>query len=120
MDRSSKLHYSGKIDAYEICIYRPAHKKPPFEKWFAALKNKKAQQVIQARIDRAAFGNLGDSKSVGFGIFEFRIHWGPGYRIYFSIIDKKIILLLIGGDKRTQNQDIEKARKYLKDWKENG
>lgn len=105
---------------YELSIYKPHDKKAPFEKWFTSLKDKKTRQIIQARIDRAAFGNLGDVKSVGEDVFEFRIDFGPGFRVYFSIQGQKILLLLVGGEKRTQGKDIEKAKLYLRDWKENG
>lgn len=103
--------------AYELSVYKPHGKKPPFEKWLDSLKDKKTRQIIQARMDRAAFGNLGDVKSVGQDVFEFRIDYGPGYRVYFSIQGQKILLLLVGGDKRTQSKDIEKAKLYLEDWK---
>lgn len=102
---------------YDLNIYKPHGKKAPFEKWFFALKDKKTRHVIQARLDRACFGNLGDIKNLGHDVFEFRIDFGPGFRVYFSIQDQKILLLLIGGDKQTQSKDIEKAKLYLKDWK---
>ncbi|OFZ31293.1 MAG: addiction module protein [Bdellovibrionales bacterium RIFCSPHIGHO2_01_FULL_40_29] len=102
---------------YELSIYKPRGKKAPFEKWLESLKDKKTRQIIQTRMDRAAFGNLGDVKSVGEDVFEFRIDFGPGFRVYFSIQGQKILLLLIGGDKKTQSKDIQKAKQYLKDWK---
>lgn len=105
---------------YDLIIYKPRASRAPFEKWFLSLKDRKTRQIIQSRIDRAAFGNLGDIKSVGDEIFEFRINYGPGFRVYFSIQGKKVLLLLIGGDKQTQSRDIEKAKMYLKDWKNYG
>lgn len=105
---------------YDLIIYRPFGGKPPFEKWFLSLKDKKTRFIIQSRIDRAVFGNLGDVKSVGDDVFEFRINYGPGFRVYFSIQGQKILLLLVGGDKQTQSRDIEKAKLYLKDWKNYG
>lgn len=105
---------------YELSIYKPHDSKAPFEKWFSSLKDKKTKQIIQARIDRAALGNLGNIKALGEDVFEFRIDFGPGFRIYFSIQGQKILLLLVGGDKRTQSKDIEKAKMYLKDWKNYG
>ncbi|MNL16386.1 hypothetical protein D3C87_1374230 [compost metagenome] len=105
---------------YDLIIYKPSSGKAPFEKWFLSLKDKKTRQIVQSRIDRAVFGNLGDIKSIGEDVFEFRINYGPGFRIYFSIQGKKILLLLVGGDKQTQSRDIEKAKEYLKDWKSDG
>lgn len=102
---------------YELSIYKPHTGKAPFEKWLTSLKDKKTKQIIQARIDRAVFGNLGDIKGLGEDVFEFRIDYGPGFRVYFSIQGQKILLLLVGGDKRTQSKDIEKAKSYLEDWK---
>jgi putative addiction module killer protein len=64
---------------------------------------------ISARIDRLATGNLGDVEPVGMGVSELRIHYGPGYRVYFTRQGKAIVLLLCGGDKSTQKQDIEQA-----------
>ncbi len=102
---------------YELNIYKPHDGKAPFEKWFSSLKDKKTRQIIQTRIDRAVFGNLGDIKGLGDEVFEFRINYGPGFRVYFSIQGQNILLLLAGGDKRTQDGDIKKAKLYLKDWK---
>jgi len=102
---------------YELCIYKSENKKAPFEEWFESLKDKKTQQIIQARMDRAVFGNLGDIKSLGDEVFEFRINWGPGFRVYFSIQGAEILLLLVGGNKKTQTRDVSKAKFYLKEWK---
>jgi putative addiction module killer protein len=70
------------------------------------------------RISRAEDGNFGDHKSIGQGLFEFRIQFGPGYRIYYGIEDEKIILLLIGGDKSTQAKDISKAKSFWTSYKQ--
>jgi len=70
------------------------------------------------RVDRLATGNFGDCKSLGRELFELRIDWGPGYRVYYALIGKTCVLLLCGGDKRKQSSDIEQALKYLKDYKE--
>lgn len=119
MDKFNIFYYNGKKTIYELSIYKLHEGKAPFDKWFSSLKDKKTRLIIQSRIDRAVFGNFGDIKSLGDDIFEFRIIFGPGYRVYFSIQDQKILLLLIGGDKRTQYKDIAKAKLYLKDWREN-
>jgi putative addiction module killer protein len=70
---------------------------------------------VEARLDRLVQGNLGDWKSVGEGVCELRLHFGPGYRVYFARVGTDVLILLCGGDKRTQKADIAKARKY---WKE--
>ena len=85
--------------------------------WFNNLKDIQAKLKITKRIARVELENLGDCKSVGDGIFELRINYGPGYRIYFGQIDLVIILLLCGGDKQTQTQDIQKAKGYWQDYK---
>lgn len=84
-----------------------------FEKWLSKLKDKTALKAILMRIIRAENGNFGDTKSVGAPIQEMRIFIGKGYRIYFTVRNNKIILLLNGGHKGTQQQDIEKAHELL-------
>jgi putative addiction module killer protein len=90
--------------------------KSPFEIWFDSLKDQKTQAVIDDRLRRVRLGNLGDYKSVGSRVFELKINYGSGYRIYFAQVGKTIILLLCGGDKSTQKQDIYKAQEYWKDY----
>jgi putative addiction module killer protein len=80
------------------------------------LRDTKARNKIQLRLDRVKLGNLGDYRSVGEGVFEFRIDYGPGYRIYFGQVGLTIVLLLCGGDKSTQEQDIRKAKEYWADY----
>ena len=80
-----------------------------FDRWFKSLKDRRAKARIQARIDRAEDGNLGDCESVGEGVSEMRIHHGPGYRVYFKRMGAKVIILLAGGDKSTQSSDIKIA-----------
>jgi putative addiction module killer protein len=80
-----------------------------FDVWFESLKDKQAARRIQARIDRAEEGNFGDCKPVGEGVSEMRIHFGPGYRVYFAQRGMEIVILLAGGDKSTQDKDIKTA-----------
>lgn len=80
-----------------------------FDEWFSALRDKQAQKRIQARIKRAETGNPGDCEPVGEGVSEMRIHYGPGYRIYFVQRGIEIVILLAGGDKSTQAKDIKIA-----------
>jgi len=80
-----------------------------FDDWFGNLKDRAAKARIQARIDRAEDGNFGDCQPVGEGVSEMRIHTGPGYRIYFKQVGMEIFVLLAGGNKATQRQDIKAA-----------
>ncbi|MEX0641445.1 MAG: type II toxin-antitoxin system RelE/ParE family toxin [Pirellulales bacterium] len=85
-----------------------------YANWFAKLRDHRARARILARIRRLSLGNPGDVKSVGDSISELRIDYGPGYRIYFTKVGEKLIVLLAGGDKRTQRQDIEKAKELAR------
>jgi putative addiction module killer protein len=94
-----------------------------FSEWFDALADANAKARIRDRVDRLSQGNFGDSKSLGGGVYELRIPWGPGYRVYYAMIGQIMIgqtcvLLLCGGDKRKQSTDVERAREYFQDYKE--
>ena len=80
-----------------------------FDAWFSNLKDREAAQRIQVRIDRAEDGNFGDCAPIGEGVSEMRIHYGPGYRVYFIQRGHELVVLLAGGNKATQSRDIEKA-----------
>jgi len=80
-----------------------------FERWFTGLRDRSAVARINSRIDRLQLGLLGDARFVGEGVSEMRIDYGPGYRVYFVQRGTKVVILLAGGDKRTQSRDIEKA-----------
>ena len=90
------------------------HTTAVFDEWFAALRDRQGRLRIQARIDRAQFGNLGDCEPVGEGVSEMRIHVGPGYRVYFVERGPEIVFLLAGGDKSTQATDIKTALKLVR------
>lgn len=81
-----------------------------YSKWLRKIRDYNARAAILKRMVRIGNGNLGDYKSVGSSVFEFRIDYGPGYRVYFSMNGREIILLLIGGDKSTQRADIRMAQ----------
>lgn len=83
----------------------------PFRRWLARLAND-TRARIQVRILRFEAGNLGDHKAVGDGVWEARLDFGPGYRVYFAKAGRTVILLLIGGDKRSQTKDIAQAKLY--------
>ncbi len=103
----------------EIVIYATKNKKEPFTAWLDDL-DVKNQAIIATRLHRLQADNFGDCKQIkgGIGIWEFRIHLGPGYRIYWGKKKETIVVLLCGGDKKSQNRDIEKAVKYWLDYKE--
>jgi len=82
--------------------------------WFKRLRNREARARILARIRRLSLGNPGDVKPAGEGISEMRIDFGPGYRIYFIQQGETVVILLAGGDKRTQKQDIKKAKELAR------
>jgi putative addiction module killer protein len=84
-----------------------------FKKWRMQLKDTRALGLIASRLDRLSFGQAGDVESVGEGISELRIHYGPGYRIYFRRNGNTIIVLLCGGDKSTQAKDIRTAKRLM-------
>jgi putative addiction module killer protein len=88
-----------------------------YQKWFRKLRNSQAQARIDARIRRLSMGNAGDAKAVGGGVSELRINYGPGYRVYFTQRRLRVVVLLCGGDKRTQAGDIERAIEIAKEWK---
>ncbi len=86
-----------------------------FKNWLAELRDSNARARIAARIRRAGLGNFGDAEPVGEGVSEMRIHYGPGYRVYFVQAGKEIYVLLCGGDKSTQARDIAAAKDMAKE-----
>jgi putative addiction module killer protein len=104
---------------YNVAMKYTVDKTPVFDKWLSKLKDKTALKAILIRIMRAENGNLGDVKVVGSPVQEMRIFVGKGYRVYFTIRNNKIILLLNGGHKGTQQQDIDKAHELLKQLENN-
>lgn len=86
-----------------------------YSKWFKSLRDTQAQARINIRIRRLSMGNSGDVKSVGKGVSELRIDYGAGYRVYFIQRGEQLIILLAGGDKRTQDQDIKTALNLAKE-----
>ena len=103
---------------YELQVYQTAAGKQPFNAWLEGLADRQVRARIQTRLDRLALGNFGDHRALDGGVYELRIDWGPGYRVYFARVGKLILLLLCGGDKTTQSKDIENAKAYLQDYQE--
>lgn len=91
-----------------------------FDKWLRKLKDKQGKLRILERVDRLANGNPGDVRPVGQGISELRLTYGPGYRVYYLQEGSRLILLLCGGDKSSQQKDIEDAKRIADDWKSHG
>jgi putative addiction module killer protein len=105
-------------EAIELRRYQTASGSDVFGEWLADLKDTRTEAKILARVDRLSLGNFGDCKSLRGGLFELRIDWGPGYRVYYATIGRACVLLLCGGDKRRQSADIRRAAEYLKDYRE--
>lgn len=97
---------------YTLTYYLAEANKKPFKEWLDGLKDITARQKIRIRLDRVRLGNLGNSRAVGDGVFELKIDYGPGYRVYYALEGKTVVLLLLGGDKSTQGKDIEQATTY--------
>lgn len=103
----------------ELRTYETTDGRRPFDEWLDGLKDKAAARIA-ARLNRVALGNFGDVKSVGEGVSELRLVFGSGYRVYFGQDGDKIVLLLCGGDKGTQEKDIRAAKMHLQDYKRRG
>ena len=97
--------------------YRTADGREMVSEWLERLRDVRAKARIAVRITRLAAGNCGDCKPLRDGVSELRVDYGPGYRIYFSMVGTQVVLLLCAGDKRTQEADIDKAVAFLADFK---
>lgn len=100
---------------FEIDYYVTERGDKPFKNWLEGLRDVQGRARIRVRLDRVRLGNLGDHRSVGEGVQELRIDCGPGYRVYFGIEGRHVILLLLGGDKSSQRRDITRAKEYWHD-----
>ncbi len=88
-----------------------------FKRWVRSLRDHSAVTRINARLRNVSIGNFGDTRPIGDGISEMRIHYGPGYRLYFIREGSTVIVLLCGGDKDSQQRDIERAKRLAQDWR---
>ncbi len=104
------------VKAKTLIFYQTISGKIPFSEWFSDLKDRRAKAAIDARLTRLRQGNFGLCRSLKSGIWELKVDLGPGYRVYFGLHEKDIVLLLYGGDKGTQEPDIELAREYWSDY----
>ena len=102
---------------YQLQVYQSSDHKQPFTEWFDGLRDRQARAKVQTRLDRLALGDLCDHRALDGGVLELRIDWGPGYRVYLARVGAAILLLLTGGDKATQQKDIERAKAYLEDYR---
>jgi len=101
----------------EVREYQTIDGQSPFGDWMSSLRDRQAGRRIVGRVDRLRIGNRGDWKPVGEGVFELRIDYGPGYRVYCGQEGQTLVLLLCGGDKSTQSTDIKRAQEYWSDYK---
>jgi putative addiction module killer protein len=100
----------------ELLEYLLDNGRNPFREWLEGLRDRQARARIRVRLNRIRLGNFGDSKSVGGGVSELRIPHGPGYRVYFGRRGNTVVILLYGGDKKTQTKDIARAQTYWADY----
>ena len=110
---------SGDASAKVVIVYANADGNEPFTQWLHSLKDRRGRQRIESRLLRLEQGNYGDCKGVGQGVFELRMFFGPGYRVYFGEDGDKIVVLLSGGDKSSQSKDIKQAQTYWQDYLNN-
>ncbi|HEV2210019.1 MAG TPA: type II toxin-antitoxin system RelE/ParE family toxin [Verrucomicrobiae bacterium] len=99
-----------------LLLYQTSEGRLPFDEWLRELGDQNAVARVLARIGRVRRGNLGDCKPVGEGVSELRVDYGPGYRVYFGQKGQMLVVLLCGGDKRTQRRDIALAQQYWSDY----
>src|SRR6476469_3126145 len=105
---------------FNVQIYQTENGKLPFSQWLNGMKDNSTRAKIRLRLDRLEMGNFGQCEPVGGGVFELKVDFGPGYRVYFGKIGSKCVLLLCAGDKGSQKSDIQKAKDYFKDYQSRG
>jgi putative addiction module killer protein len=102
---------------FDLLDYQMADGRDPFKEWLAELADRQARARVAVRVQRMAAGNFGDHKPLSDGVWELKIDHGPGYRVYYAQAGRRVLLLLVGGDKRRQQADIATAVRYWQDWK---
>ena len=106
------------IKPKSVLVYRTREGRLPFDEWLRDLGDANAVARVLARLGRVRWGNLGDCKPVGEGVSELRVDYGPGYRVYLGQKGQTLVILLCGGDKRTQDRDIRLAQQYWNDYQQ--
>ena len=101
----------------ELLEYEIENGRCPFSEWLDGLKDIAARAIIRKRLNRIRMGNFGNTRSVGEGVFELKIDFGPGYRVYYGLDGDTLVVLLCGGDKGSQEIDIRKANEYWQDYR---
>ena len=101
----------------QVEVYQTDDGRSPFSEWLRTLRDRAAAARVRVRLTRLRLGNLGDTNSLGGGLHELRLDYGPGYRIYFGQTSDRVVLLLCGGTKQNQSQDIEQARSFWSDYR---
>lgn len=101
----------------QVEVYETPDGKQPFNEWLSSLKDLRTVSIITKRIERVKLGNLGDVGSISKGVYELKIDYGAGYRVYFGQIGNTIIILLCAGDKSSQNKDIIQAQLYWENYR---
>lgn len=112
IDKSPSVLHKGQAFSLEETL--------DFAAWLAGVRDRKAKAKIVGRIKRAANGNFGDHRSVKGGVFEMRVDYGPGYRVYYFQRGKALVVLLCGGDKRTQDADVALAKRLKEEIERGG
>jgi putative addiction module killer protein len=110
----------GEAQPYTLAMYDTPLGRIPFEEWIRGLRDVQARARIRARLARVRLGNIGDAHTVGGGVWELRIDYGPGYRVYYARSGRATLLLLCGGEKRTQAVDIRQAQAYWTEYQQRG
>jgi putative addiction module killer protein len=116
LDKNSFINDNSAV--YEIRHYLTPQEKDVYLEWRRQLRDTKARIAVDRRINRIELGNFGDHKFCRDEVWELRIDVGPGYRVYYALAGTQIVLLLCGGDKRTQNADINRACTHWQEWKQ--
>ena len=101
----------------ELVEYETENGKSPFSEWLSNLKDINARALVRKRLNRIRLGNFGNTESVGDGVYELKIFYGPGYRAYYALDGETLVILLCGGDKSSQGKDIQKAKEYWQDYR---
>jgi len=101
---------------YNIKMYQTENNKVPFIIWLESVKDKQFKARIKIRLDRLRLGNFGDYKSIEQNLYELRFTFGAGYRVYFGKENDNLVILLCGGDKKSQKMDIKNAKLYWNDY----